>query len=232
MSDSDVTNGMGVRDDSTAKAIAIAIDQLLALEAEGFAAEKRWSAQLWEDEFDQGHRVLGICDSNGVLLAAAVVSIVAEVADLRRIVVADAAKRQGVGTCLLAAVLGDAATLGAEQVFLEVAERNTPALALYRKFGFTLVSRRPGYYQNGEDALIMERPLTSIPLTSISLVPSSPSSPSSIPSPNLTLCAAVANGSDGPVQAIGVNQNRPSEAGTSSTAAVHLKILTLRGGLA
>jgi hypothetical protein len=156
-----------------------------------------------------------------------VVSIVAEVADLRRVVVANAAKRQGIGTRLLAVALEDAAALGAEQVFLEVAEHNTPALALYRKLGFALVSRRSGYYQNGEAALVMARPLASTPLTSVSPVSPVPPSPSS---PDLIPCAA-ANGSDGRVQAVGAGQNGPSEAGPSS-AAVHVEILTLKGGAA
>ena len=39
--------------------------------------------------------------------------------------------------------------------YLDVREGNQPALALYRKVGFTLDGRRRAYYANGEDALMM-----------------------------------------------------------------------------
>ena len=31
----------------------------------------------------------------------------------------------------------------------------TPAIALYERFGFAIVGRRPRYYADGEDALVM-----------------------------------------------------------------------------
>jgi ribosomal-protein-alanine N-acetyltransferase len=41
-------------------------------------------------------------------------------------------------------------------VFLEVATRNTAAIKLYEKCGFTEISRRRNYYEN-DDAIIMRR---------------------------------------------------------------------------
>lgn len=38
---------------------------------------------------------------------------------------------------------------------LEVRVGNDPAIGLYRRFGFAPVGTRPGYYQNGDDALIL-----------------------------------------------------------------------------
>ena len=38
---------------------------------------------------------------------------------------------------------------------LEVAADNDPALGLYQRFGFVDEGRRPGYYGNGIDAVIM-----------------------------------------------------------------------------
>lgn len=40
---------------------------------------------------------------------------------------------------------------------LEVRVSNSPAIGLYEKFGFEEAGVRPGYYEDGEDALIMWR---------------------------------------------------------------------------
>ena len=40
----------------------------------------------------------------------------------------------------------------AERLFLEVDETNQPAIALYRRFGFREVGKRPRYYQSAEGA--------------------------------------------------------------------------------
>ncbi len=56
---------------------------------------------------------------------------------------------RGAGTALMTAVLARAGAAGAEEVFLEVAESNRPALGLYHGLGFVRVGRRPGYYRSG-----------------------------------------------------------------------------------
>ena len=42
-----------------------------------------------------------------------------------------------------------------ESLFLEVRVSNTPAINLYKKFGFKIVRRIPYYYRDGEDAYVM-----------------------------------------------------------------------------
>ena len=46
----------------------------------------------------------------------------------------------------------------AELSYLEVRAGNTPAQSLYRKRGYSMVGRLPGYYRD-EDGLAMEKPL-------------------------------------------------------------------------
>jgi ribosomal-protein-alanine N-acetyltransferase len=45
--------------------------------------------------------------------------------------------------------------VGVRSVFLEVRPSNREALGLYRSRGFQVVGRRPEYYDDGEDALLM-----------------------------------------------------------------------------
>ncbi|MDB9496927.1 ribosomal protein S18-alanine N-acetyltransferase [Spirulina major CS-329] len=62
---------------------------------------------------------------------------------------------QGLGQWLLGVLLAQAVARGLERATLEVREGNRSAIALYQKFGFQAIGRRPGYYgATGEDALI------------------------------------------------------------------------------
>jgi ribosomal-protein-alanine N-acetyltransferase len=60
------------------------------------------------------------------------------------------------GEVMLLHLLDQAISRGASWMTLEVRESNTVAQALYRKYGFTTVSTRKGYYSdNNENALVM-----------------------------------------------------------------------------
>lgn len=73
-------------------------------------------------------------------------------------------RRQGVGSRLLRALLAALLARGARAVTLEVRAGNLGAQALYRAHGCTVEGRRPGYYPDGEDALLLWwRPATSPP---------------------------------------------------------------------
>ena len=62
----------------------------------------------------------------------------------------------GIGELMLLAMIERSIELGAHEVTLEVRVSNTIAQNLYRKYGFEVVGRRPGYYRdNNEDAELM-----------------------------------------------------------------------------
>jgi ribosomal-protein-alanine N-acetyltransferase len=72
-------------------------------------------------------------------------------------------RRKGVGLALVGAWLGWAKAEGVGRCFLEVAEDNSAALALYAGLGFIEVGRRPGYYARGQgaaSALVLSLDLT------------------------------------------------------------------------
>lgn len=64
-------------------------------------------------------------------------------------------RRRGHARALLDELMRDARGRGALTASLEVRASNEPAIALYRAYGFELVGRRPRYYDDGEDALLM-----------------------------------------------------------------------------
>ena len=66
-------------------------------------------------------------------------------------------RRQGLAGSVLRALLDEARTRGIASVTLEARVSNAAAIALYEKFGFVAVGKRPRFYtQPTEDALIMQ----------------------------------------------------------------------------
>ncbi len=88
---------------------------------------------------------------------------VADEAERLTISVLPEARRSGIGAGLLAACEDGARTAGAARLFLEVAEGNGAARALYDRAGYRECGRRKGYYQrpdgSRDDAVVMEKAL-------------------------------------------------------------------------
>ena len=78
--------------------------------------------------------------------------------EIRRIYVLREAQGQGVGAALLRACLEEAAAKGHETLWLGVWERNTSAIAFYRRWGFEEVGSH-GFRLGSDDQtdLVMER---------------------------------------------------------------------------
>ncbi|MCC5988029.1 MAG: GNAT family N-acetyltransferase [Pararhodobacter sp.] len=70
-------------------------------------------------------------------------------ADLLTLATHPDARRCGLARALLALFEAEARARGAETAFLEVAENNTAARALYAQAGWQEAGRRPGYYRAG-----------------------------------------------------------------------------------
>ena len=89
----------------------------------------------------------------------ALAQVAADEAEILSIGVTPGWQRSGVGLKLVQGVTRAAAKSGARRVFLEVAESNAAALALYRKAGFGETGRRKGYYvkpgAKAEDAILL-----------------------------------------------------------------------------
>jgi len=63
--------------------------------------------------------------------------------------------RQGIGSVLLEYFIGKAQEENISKIVLEVSEKNTAALALYKKFSFNTVNIRKKFYNNKDDAYLM-----------------------------------------------------------------------------
>lgn len=81
-------------------------------------------------------------------------------ARLYSLVVDPAQRGRGLGARLLADVEAGARARGCLWLGLEVRADNAPALTLYQRAGYRVEARRPGYYQDGQTALRLSKPLT------------------------------------------------------------------------
>jgi ribosomal-protein-alanine acetyltransferase len=85
--------------------------------------------------------------------------ITQDVAEIDMLAVHPSARRGGLGRQLLDAWEADVRTRGALKVWLDVRPSNDAALRLYQEAGYRSTGRRPRYYHDGEDALLLERTL-------------------------------------------------------------------------
>ena len=91
----------------------------------------------------------------------AVVRQVGDDGELLQIAVDKLARRGGIGSLLIEAVIDYAAKNAMQSVFLEVRNSNVAATALYEKFGFESVRTRKDYYDDPvEDAVVMKKMLS------------------------------------------------------------------------
>ncbi len=82
--------------------------------------------------------------------------IILDEAHISTIASDDQWRGRGIGELMLLAMIERGIELGAGEVTLEVRVTNRVAQNLYRKYGFEVVGRRPGYYRdNDEDADLM-----------------------------------------------------------------------------
>jgi ribosomal-protein-alanine N-acetyltransferase len=95
-------------------------------------------------------------DSEPLIVGSVVIWLVVDEAHIGTLAVRPGYRQQGVAQRLLATALVECVRRGATKALLEVRVSNLPAHDLYRKFGFSAVGVRRGYYQNtGEDAVLM-----------------------------------------------------------------------------
>ena len=136
------------------------LPELLLLEQQRFTTD-RISARSFKRWFRLQHDGLAVAEQGGKLVGNVVVLRRgnSRVAHLYSIVVDESVGRQGLGRLLLEWAEHRARSWGASRIRLEVESTNTAAQSFYLKFGYQLLSTKPAYYENGSDALCMQKDL-------------------------------------------------------------------------
>jgi ribosomal-protein-alanine N-acetyltransferase len=131
------------------------IPAVLAIESLSFSSA--WPTNAFQNELRDNklaHYFVGRVD--GRIVAYGGIWVILEDSHITTIAVHPDQRGKRLGEEMLVHLLDEAIERGASWITLEVRETNDVAQKLYRKYGFTVVSTRRGYYSdNNESALVM-----------------------------------------------------------------------------
>lgn len=131
--------------------------EIVALERVSFATP--WSQEGLREEIVNPLNLTTIIksqpDPDAGIIGYSLSRVIAPEAELLRIAIKPQARHQGIGTRLIHEVEKKLLLLQVKQLYLEVSEKNRPAIALYQKTGFSIETRRPNYYDNGTTGAII-----------------------------------------------------------------------------
>lgn len=115
-----------------------------------------WAREALEGELARTWARLFVIEADGGAIAGFVnFWLVADEVQVLNVAVEPSLRRRGLARALMKAVTETARAQRATAVTLEVRPTNAAAVTLYQTMGFTISGRRPRYYDDGEDALLM-----------------------------------------------------------------------------
>ncbi len=129
------------------------LDRVLTIETECFPHPWSRRAFLWELDSKIALPVVAIM--NHEVVGYLVVWVVGDEMHLGNIAVGKRYRGRGIGRGLMKWLIEEAARRKMARVTLEVRASNADAISLYKRYGFTEIAVREGYYPEGEDAYLM-----------------------------------------------------------------------------
>lgn len=130
------------------------VPRLVHMEREIFTLP--WSEQNFKDLIGREYCLYLVAVEEEQIVGCSGMTILGEEGDIDKVMVCAEGRRRGIASCLLGQLLAEGRKRGIKEFTLEVRVRNTGAIRLYEKFGFTAEGVRPGFYEKpSEDALIM-----------------------------------------------------------------------------
>ena len=131
------------------------VPSVLRIEEESFSTT--WPPNAFYQELHENKLAhYFVAKRNGRVVGYGGIWVIVEDSHVTTIAVDNEYRGRRYGERLLLHLLDQAIARGASWMTLEVRESNLPAQRLYRKYGFTTVSTRKGYYSdNNENALVM-----------------------------------------------------------------------------
>lgn len=130
------------------------LDGIDCIERESFKTP--WSKEAYRDEIKNPLADYAvIVDENGTVVAYGGYWNVCGEGNITNIAVGRQFRNRHIGTMLVNELISRAKKQSISALTLEVRKSNVAAISLYEKNGFVSAGVRPGYYPDGEDAVIM-----------------------------------------------------------------------------
>lgn len=127
-----------------------------AAELEAACLDTAWSAAQIDNAADREDALYLAATEGDELCAVASCVFSAFEAMVENVATAEKHRKRGYAAELMKLIEAEARRRDLEQISLEVASRNSAAIALYTKAGFTVAGLRKGFYRRqNDDALVM-----------------------------------------------------------------------------
>ncbi|WP_224982063.1 ribosomal protein S18-alanine N-acetyltransferase [Geomonas agri] len=131
------------------------LDSVLRIEAASFP--RPWTRRHFLDEIEHpdSHPMVAVTGS-GTVAGYLCLKQVLDEAEILDVAVDPACRGGGIGRALVDWAIAFCRDHTLRLLCLEVRVGNHEAISLYRRLGFAEVGRRKNYYENGDDAILMD----------------------------------------------------------------------------
>ena len=130
------------------------IAQVAEIERQSFSIP--WSEKAFRDSMESDNTIYIVAKENDNVAGYAGMYLSFEEGNITNVAVNPLSRRKGIGEKIVRDILNRAYEKGVRDVFLEVRETNSVAIALYEKIGFKEEGIRKNFYDKPrENALIM-----------------------------------------------------------------------------
>ena len=116
-----------------------------------------WSLAMIEEELLNDSARFYIAEEDGAALASLSCWLIPPYeCQIGNVATLPKARRRGLAGALIKRLMSDCRELSIEEMYLEVRRSNLPAVKLYEGLGFSGIGERKAYYEDGEDAVLMQ----------------------------------------------------------------------------
>lgn len=115
-----------------------------------------WSYNILKQELESGKSKYFVAKQENEIVGFAGILLIIDQVNIMNIVVKKDKRNFGIGSSLLEEIIRYSKIHNATSITLEVNEKNIPAIKLYKKYGFKQVGLRRKYYNNEDNAILMD----------------------------------------------------------------------------
>ena len=132
----------------------MSLDEIILIDEESFSSH--WNLDDYKKLLEFNNAFIIEEKKHDNLYGFALLIGMVDVLEIIRIAVKKEYRRQGVAKMIMNLSFEKAKKMNYNKIMLEVRENNTPAIELYKDFGFEEISIRKKYYSDtGENAIVM-----------------------------------------------------------------------------
>jgi len=114
-----------------------------------------WTIDEWKDILNSSFYKVYIAEVSGELAGFMVIYVGIVEAHLMKLFVRRIFRNKGIGHKFMDKLVDVAKRYGKNMIFLEVDVDNVAAINLYKDYGFRVLKKLKGFYENGKDAYLM-----------------------------------------------------------------------------